>query len=303
MNIIRPVLITDAVLTDSNVPENDAPEFLLATTYDLNDEVMVTTDGVHGVFISLIESNTGNQPENDDPVDPVNWARSTATNRWAMFSNQINDQTEMATEIVVEFTPASLVNGIALFNISGQSVGIIVDDPTDGQVYNETFNLSDNSGVNDWFAWYFEPISRQDTVAALDLPPYINAVITVTITNTGGIARCGAFTFGAQRRLGATDFGTGIGITDYSVKERDTFGNPVITQRNFAKRASYAVTADTRYVGTIQQTLSELRTRPLAWIGSLDYPSTIIYGYYKDFDVVLSNSSKSTLSIEVEGLT
>lgn len=303
MNIIRPVEVTDAVLTSSNVPETDAPEFLIGTSYALDDEVMVSTDGVHSVFVSLQAANQGNQPENDDLIAPVFWARKSATNTWAMFSNQINDQTEMADEIIVVIDAGSLVDGIAFFNLEAQSITIVVDDPVDGIVYDETITLIDASGVNDWFAWYFEPIVRQDVAGVLDLPPYANATITVTITNTGNTAKCGVMTFGAQRRLGATDYGTGIGIVDYSRKERDTFGNSVIIKRNFVKRANYAVTADTAYVATIQQTLSSLRTVDMAWIGSVDFPSTIIFGYYKDFDVILSSPSKSQLSIEVEGLT
>ena len=303
MNIIRPVTITDTVLTSSNVPEADAAEFSLGTSYALDAEVMVTTDGVHSIYISLQAANLGNQPELDDLVAPTYWARKSATNKWAMFSSQINDQTEMADEIVCVFDAASLIDGIAFFNLEAQSVTVVVDDPVDGIVYNETITLIDVAGVNDWFAWYFEPIVRQDVAGLLDLPPYANATITVTITNTGSIARCGVFTFGSQRRLGDTDFGTGIGIVDYSRKERDTFGNPVTVKRNFAKRANYVVTVNTGYVGTIQQTLSGLRTVDMAWIGSVDYPSTIIFGYYKDFDVILSTPSKSQLSIEVEGLT
>lgn len=303
MNIIRPVNIDNSVLTSSNVTEADKPEFSLVTSYALDAEVMVTTDGVHSIYVSLKSSNVGNQPEYDDPVTPVNWARKSATNRWAMFSSQINDQTQRAGEIVIVLDATSLVDGVAFFNLDAQSITISVDDPVDGIVYNKTIQLIDNSGVNDWFSWYFEPITRQKVAGVLDLPPYANATITITITNTGGTAKCGVFTFGAQRKLGDTDFGTGIGIVDYSRKERDTFGNPVTVKRNFAKRANYSVTADTNYVSTIQNTLSDLRTVDMAWIGSVDYPSTIIFGYYKDFDVILSNYTKSQLSIEVEGLT
>jgi len=303
MNIIRPVTITDAVLTSSNVPEADAAEFILGTSYALDAEVMVTTDGVHSIYISLQASNQGNQPEDDDLVTPIFWARKSATNRWAMFSDQINDRTEMADEIVVVFDAAALVDGMAFFNVDATQITIVMDDPVDGVVYDKTFDLIDNSGVADWFAWYFEPIRIQDTLGALDLPPYSNATITVTITNTGEVAKCGVVTFGSQRQLGITDHGTGIGIVDYSRKERDTFGNPVVIQRSFAKRANYVVTANTGYVGSIQQTLSELRTTNLAWIGSVNFPSTIIFGYYKDFDVILSNPSTSKLSLEIEGLT
>ena len=303
MIILRPVEVTDAVLIASDVPENDEAEWDIATSYSEGDTEMRTVSGVHSVYVSLQNANLGNIPEDDDLVAPIWWARQGATNRWAMFSNQINDQTTRADEINVTLTPGALVNGVSFFNINAATVQIIMDDPVDGIVYDETFGLVDSSGVNDWYAWYFEPIVRQKTLAVLDLPPYVSADITVAIEDTGNTAACGLMTMGAQRKLGDTDFGTGVGIVDYSRKQRDTFGNPVITKRNFTKRSDYSVTVDTDYVGTVTNTLADFRTTPMTWIGSVDFPSTIIYGYYRDFNIVLNNYTKSLLSIDVEGLT
>ena len=303
MIIIRPVEITDTVLTFSDVPENDEAEWLVGTSYNEGDRVMRTVAGTHSVYISLQNGNIGNVPEDDSLTSPVYWARESATNRWAMFSNQISDQTEQADEINVTLTPAALVNAISFFNLDAAEVQIIVDDPVDGVVYDQTFDLVDDSGVNDWYAWYFEPIVRQRTLAVLGLPPYSNADIDVVVRQTGGIARCGLVSFGAQRRLGDTDYGSGIGIVDYSRKERDTFGNPVIVERNFSNRVDYTVTIETRYAGAVRNTLSDYRTTPMTFIGSENFPSTVVFGYYRDFNVVLSNPTKSLLSLEVEGLT
>jgi hypothetical protein len=303
MIIIRPVEITDAVLAVTDVPEADAPEWIFSNVYAIDTEVMRTVAGTHSVYVSLEAGNTENYPEDDDPVTPVHWARVRATNRWAMFSDQINDQTTQADEINVTLTPAALVNAMAFFNLDAATIHIVMDDPVEGVVYDETYSLVDASGVNDWYAWYFEPIVRQKTLAVLDLPPFITADILVTIEDTGDTAECGLVTMGAQRKLGDTDYGTGVGVVDYSRKDRDTFGNPVITPRNFTKRSDYSVTVDTAFVDAVQNTLAELRTVPATWIGSVNFPSTIIYGYYRDFNIVLSNPTKSLMTIDVEGLT
>ena len=303
MNIISPVQVTDAVLTSSDVPENDAPEFDIGTTYALNDKVMVTTAGVHSVYVSLIASNTGNQPEDDDPVNPQYWARVSATNRWAMFSDQISDRTEQAAEINVSLSPGALVNALSFFSLDAVEVTVVMTDPSEGEVYSRTFELVDASGVNTWYDWYFEPIVRQSDLAVLDLPPYPSADIDVTISNPSGVAKLGLFDMGVNRRLGDADFGTSVGIQDYSRKERDTFGNPVVVRRNFSKRADFTVTVDTNYVSEVQRILAANRTTPITWIGSTEYGATIVYGYYRDFNIILSNYSKSLLNVEVEGLT
>lgn len=305
MIIVRPVEVTDAVLTSSDVPENDAAEFSLISAYDFNELVMVTTDGVHSIFKSIIpgnNTNTGNQPEDDDPVTPVSWARVSATNRWAMFSDQISDQTEQADSIEVVLLPTSLVNAVSFFNVDANTIQVVMNDPIEGEVYNNTVTLSDLSGVNNPYEWYFEPISVQKTLSLIDLPPFINATITITITKTGSTAKLGLVSFGSQKRLGVTNVGLSSGIRDYSTKERDTFGNPVIVPRNFSKKANYVITIDTNSADTVQRILSELRTTPITFIGSVDLPHTILYGIYNDFSII-SQITKSIFNLEVEALS
>ena len=109
-------------------------------------------------------------------------------------------------------------------------------------------------------------------------------------------------TIGAQQNFGETDHGAGIGIVDFSKKESDTFGNPVIIPRNFAKRGNFLTFIETVNVSFIAQTLSSLRTTPSAYIANVDIPASIIYGFYKDFDITIL-PNKSTLQMEIEGLT
>lgn len=303
MKIIRPTAVNDARLASSNVPEADAPEWAVGTSYALGAEVMVTADGVHSIFKSLIAANVGNVPQDDDPVTPAKWARVSATNRWAMFSDQLSDQTEQADSIIVELSGGSLVNGLALYRLDAVSVRVTMTDPVDGVVYDREQTLVDAGAVSDWYAYYFEAITRQTTLGVLDLPPYLNAVLRVEVLHPASVAKCGLLTFGAQFKIGETDWGASVGIVDYSRKERDTFGRPVIVERNYSRRSNYAVTINTPFVATVQDVLAEYRTVPLTWIGSEKYPSTVVYGYYRDFDLVLSNYAISLLNIEVEGLT
>ena len=303
MIILRPIKINDTSLIESNVEENDAPEWNASTAYSNGANVMRTGDGIHSVYRSLHSNNTGNFPENDSLTQPEHWARVSATNRWAMFSDQLNDQTEQTESIVISVVPGTLMDGISFFGLDAGLIEISVNDPVDGDVYKKQFPLIDSSGVNNWHSWYFEPVIREDTLAVLDLPAYAAATVTIEIRNLGGVAKSGLISMGSQMRIGDADYGTGIGIVDYSRKERDSFGNAVVVQRNFTRRADYRVTVETSFVGTLQNTLSRLRTIPLTWIGSIHYPSTVVYGYFRDFNIVLDNPTTSQLSIDVEGLT
>ena len=299
MIIIRPVLIDDSVFTSSNVAETDHPDWVIGTPYTAGNVVQVTDDLIHSVYEAL-GATTGDYP----PDNPDKWLRISATNQRAMFSDQISDTTDKAVLIDVTLTPAAVVNAISFFGLDAVSVTVEMDDPIDGIVYTNTVTLTDTAAaVNNWWSWYFEPIIRQSDLVLLDLPPYASADINITISEPTGTAKCGLVSIGSQQQLGTTNHGSGVGIIDYSRKELDSFGRPIITPRNFSKRASYDVSVPTTQVSAVQKTLSELRTTPLTWIGDENNEATIVYGYYRDFDIIIATPTLSSATIDVEGLT
>ncbi len=299
MIIIRPVTINDSVLTSSDVPETDYSEWLIGSAYTAGNTIQVTDDTIHSVYEAL-GATTGDYP----PDNPDKWLRISATNTWAMFSDQISDTTDKAVEILVTLTPGSVVNAISFFNLDAASVTVEINDPVDGIVYTNTVTLIDaTTAINDWWSWYFEPVVRQVDLVLLDLPPYSAADINITISEPTGTAKCGLVSIGLQQTLGTANHGTGVSIIDYSRKDLDSFGRPVVTQRNYSKRASYDVTIPTSQVGSVQRTLGDLRTTPLTWIGDANNEATIVYGYYRDFDIVIATPTVSSSTIDVEGLT
>ena len=299
MIIIRPITINDTVLTSSNVPETDHSDWLVGTAYTAGNTVQVTDDLVHSVYEAL-GATTGDYP----PDNPDKWLRLSATNTWAMFSDQISDDTERALTIEVTLTPGSIVNGISFFGVSASTIHVEMDDPTLGIVYDKTVTMVDSSPtINNWWSYFFEPITLQSDLVLLDLPPFSSADINITISAPSGTAKCGLVSIGSQQSLGITNHGTSVSITDYSRKDLDSFGRPIITQRNFSKRASYDVSVQTVQVGAVQKTLANLRTTPLTWVGDEGSEATVVYGYYRDFDIVIATPTLSSATIDVEGLT
>lgn len=308
MIILVPTDINDTTLTSTNVPETDFTDWVTATGYVEGDQRQITTPDIHTVY-ECIQAHTSN-PTNKPSVDVDTetgigsyWIRLGATNPWAMFTDQISDRTEQATNIVVTITPGDVVNGIALFNLSGVSVQVQINDPTDGIVYDTTVELIEDEGVDDWYEYWFSPVETKSDIALIDLPAYSSADVIVTIDGGVGTAACGLLTLGYQREIGTTEHGTSVGIIDYSRKERDTYGRPIIRDRGFSKLANYRILVETDRISFIQNLLADLRTTPLTWIGSESYGATIVYGYYRDFDLVFRDPVTSPANIEVEGLT
>lgn len=302
MQIIKPVTVTNSILTSSNVTEDDYAEWASGTTYNVGDKVIVIGT-THKVYESLVGSNLGNDPTTDDGT---NWLTLGATNRWKAFDQKISDPVVRATNISYTLAdPNSNVTSVALFGLKGSSANVTVTDATEGEVYNQTVSLLDNRNIVDWYTYFFEEQVQREQAQFLDLPPYLGADIDVVVTaNTGENTELGQLVLGFLSNLGTTSYGTAISIEDFSRKETDAFGNFIVVERAFSQLADFDVQFETGNARKIQRTLASLRATPVVYIGSPDTAyGTTIYGFYRRFDLTLEGPSLSFGAIEVEGLT
>lgn len=301
MQAIEPLTITDSLFVSSNLTEDDYAAWSAGTTYALGNRVIVVS--VHKVYESAANSNIGNDPTTD--TTGTYWIEVGATNKWKAFDQHISDPaTNPDTIQYVISSGTTVVNSLAFFGLSADTVQIqVVVSAT--EVYNTTFPLLDNSTIVDWYTYFFEPASiKAQELLVVDLPAYTGATITITITDTGETVQVGQVVLGNLVALGRTGYGSSIGIEDYSRKERDTFGNPVIIERAFAQKANYEVSILTVNARRVQKFLSDYRATPIVWIGNQDPTyGLIVYGFYTQFSINLSTYSTSYSTIEVEGLT
>ena len=301
MQAIEPLTITDGLFVSSNLTENDYAAWAAGTTYALGNRVIVVS--VHKVYESAANSNIGNDPTTD--TIGTYWIEVGATNKWKAFDQHISDPATNANTIVyVISSGTTVVNSLAFFGLSADTVQIqVVVSAT--EVYNTTFPLLDTSTIVDWYSYFFEPAAiKAQELLVVDLPAYTSATITITITDTGETVQVGQVVLGGIVTLGRTGYGSSIGIEDYSRKERDAFGNPVIIERAFAQKANYEVSILTADARRVQNFLSDYRATPIVWIGNQDpIYGLIVYGFYTQFSINLSTYSTSYSTIEVEGLT
>jgi hypothetical protein len=296
MKIVRPAAITDSVLVSSNVPETEHAAYNAATTYALGDKVIVAAE--HRIYESLQSANTGNTPS----TSPTWWLDLGATNRWRMFDNRISNTTSQAASIEVVLQVADRVNTLALLNLSATTVRVQMTDSTEGAVYDTTFSTVSDSGITDWFAYYFEPIVPITELIVSDLPNYYNATITVTITAATGSASIGELIAGSSRLIGDTQYGVQLGIQDYSVKSQDAWGGYEITERAYRKTASFDVWVPNGMIGEMLRLMASYRATPILYIGTDVYGSTAVLGFYKDFSLSISYPTVSVYNLTVEGL-
>jgi hypothetical protein len=302
MKIVRPITIADANLISSSVAENDYAAYNAGTTYGLGDRAIYVIADTHWVIESLQAGNIGHTPTG--ATTDLWWLAIGYTNRWKMFDGAIQSQTSAADEVVVSLASATeRLDSVALFNIDCATAQVTVTDITDGLVYDETVSMTSPSGITDWYAYFFEPITRITDYVFTELPPYLNATVEITLSNAGSTVLCGACVLGLSREIGGTQVGAQAGIQDYSVKQQDDFGNYTVLERAYNKRAVFQVKVENTLIDELQTILAGFRATPVVYVGDDNYASTMIYGFYKDFSVVISYQDVSILSIELEGLT
>ena len=294
MKIITPVVITDAKLVSSSIPETDHPAWNAATAYAEGDRVILTS--THSIYQRLVAGTTAGSPD----VDPANWQRVGPTNRWAMFDRAVGSLSTATGSMTVTLAPG-MVRGFALVDVNASTAVITMTSGVE-TVYSRTVDLRDGTNIIDWESYFFGDFLRRKTLILTDLPPYGEAHVTVTISG-GGTVSVGTVVVGSLFDLGISTHGMSLGIVDYSVKSTDAFGVTSVVERAWAKRMTVPVVLDTFKVDEVHRRLASIRAVPVIWIGGDQLDQSVIYGFFKDWSIDVAYAAISYCSLTVEGLT
>lgn len=296
--IVKPVTVTAATVTDSNVSElhstYDPAAWVSAAAYSEGDLVGRTT--THKVYVA----KTNHSGETTAPEsDTTNWRVAYATNKFKMFDRVLGLATKNETTIEQEITPTEEVDTVTLHGVVGNTVTV-----TRGS-HSET-KTARNRLVRDWYEFFTEPyVQRSDVVFTI---PTTGGAITVTIDAGAGspanIAECGECFVGLAHDVGPVEAGATAGIIDYSTKDADDFGNFTVTERAFAKRMQVRMLLDTADVAALQWLLASLRATVAVYIGKGDdFEVLVVAGFYRALETVIAYPEQSLMSLEVEGVT
>ena len=298
MQVLAPITVTDAMLLSSTLAETEHAAWASGTTYAKG----VRAIKAHKVWESAVGSNT-----NHDPVDDTAhawWLEVGPTNRWAMFDEVVSTASRDSTDITVEIAPGAYVDAVALVAGIGGTARVQVHDGP-ALVYDRTQPL-DSTPIMDWADYFFADQQLAGELLFQGLPRYLSAAITVTLTAAAGEAALGALVLGRLHDLGGTLTGASAGITDYSRKEADAFGNTILLRRAYAKRSQQRLMLDALSLRRVHAVLSELRATPAVWIGALDtalFGPLVVYGWFRSFSIDIRGPVYSYCSLEIEGLT
>ena len=297
MRVIKSVVTTDAILTSSNIPEDEYPVWVSGTSYTALDKVIYQ----HKIYQRIVTGTGTTTPD----LDQINWLDDGYTNRYRMFDNIISSVSSRTGGIEFTLTPNQIINGIALLNVNASTVRVVMNDPIEGVVYDRTKELRSSSNVIDYYSYFFAPLINLgdlDTAIFLDLPNKPTATITVYVSSGVGLVEVGEVVYGVQSVVGRTNYGTAIGITSYSRKDTDEFGKVTVVKRKNSKYADYDIDIDNTNLAFVQRLFQDIDSVPCVFIGNPEMEELIVYGFYKDFKATISFPTVSKCTLRVEGL-
>lgn len=300
LKVVLPMAITPAMMIDTNVLQDDYPEWVSTATYAKAQRTMIAD--IHKVYESVADGNTGNNPT--ATVAEPKWLLVGDTNRWRAFDKSISSQTANPYTITYQIRPGRAVTYIAALNLTGAtSMRIRMVDPAYGEVYNKVIALASIPVSVGWWEWFFgERVVPSESLFA-GLPTFPFADIFIEIAGTVALA-VGTIILGQMRTftLGVKT-GARVGIQDYSRKDRTEFGDTIVDQRGYAKRASFSLPIENSQVDSFNKFMASVRATACLWIGSDKYEATTVYGFYKTYEIILDNGCTSEAEIDLEGLT
>lgn len=272
MQIVRthPIAFDDITI---DITEDDAPDWLVGTTYDLNDEVIRD----HKIYVSAIASNTGNDPllENQT-LSSARWIFKSHTNAFKFVDGTIGNATEGTTSVTIELANLSNVNALVIFGLQGFSLSVEGRSAADAVLYTHSQNISGREVYN-YYDWYFGEF--EETVDRVALTELDNRVATATITVTGTNIRIGEVAVGEIAQIGrALADGTSGEVISYTRTEFNSYGLLQNVRGPTRTEMKYAVHVTRARFDAVKRIMDKLQGQLVAAIGSPSRRSTIQLG-------------------------
>ena len=251
--MIVPALINDATLLSSNIPEDDYDNWV-AGTFAEGDRVIRSV--THSVYEALTD-HTGTLPPEQDGV---NWIRVGSTNRFRAFDSSVGQSANKLELITYKVSPLTRCDSIALINMVAVTVQVIVRNGANVVVYDQTKDLVDTSGIENWLDYFLFDGEYQPEHVFINLPINPDGSVEIKIqATTGATAEVGEIVIGKSVELGIVLDQSRSGFTDYTIRQQDPFGNVTFTVRPTARKAEWVLESQTTANRRIQRALEQVR--------------------------------------------
>lgn len=229
---------------------------------------------------------------------PLKWLDLGFTNKYKCLDKSLSSQTENAGDITMSFV-VQKIDSIYLFRVQADSITIKVTDTDSSTViYEETTPMIVKNGAT-WYDYFFTEYSVKTKLVS-PVPLSFNALVEITLSSTT-TAKVGLVGIGRSNYVGGTLYGSSMGIIDFSTNVTNDSGETYVQQGNYKLRNSLNVDVPTGLTDTVFNKLVEYRAIPVVFEND-EFDNLVLYGIYKNFELVVSTPTISKMSIQLESL-
>ncbi len=298
LSFILPLTIQASMVTSSTAVSHSTTEatWNAATSYAKGVIVFRSTFGRR--YENLVPGVNSGLPEDT----PDRWYDLGATDQMSMFDAEVSTQTIADDTLTVVFQPGAF-NSIFLAGLDGTWLSVTVKAaPGGATIYSYTGTL-EGSEPSDYYEYCFDPFKAKTDFIAFGVDPYGACEVTITVTNPGGIARCGMASMGDLTALGQSLQGVTVEPKSYAKIATDTRGATSIRKGKSARDMAINALVPLDETDAVIDALTKVMGVPCVWIGTdsarLKSMRTFGLGNGKmNYD----SSYNATLSLTVNGM-
>ena len=251
--------------------------------------------------VNFTETAVAHRYEVWSPEDtPLKWDDLGYTNKYKCLDQSLSSQTVKDGDITMSFI-INKIDEIYLLNLIGTSLSVTVSttDTVPIVLYDETIDLIYKDGGT-FYNYFFNDFAYK-TKATFAVPIALFVKVDITIFASAGSAKVGLVGMGQSYYIGATNYGAGIGMIDFSKKSVDSNGETYLVQSNYKATNDLAVDIPTGLTDYVYDLLILYRSTPVIFRND-QYDSLIVFGIYSKFNILINTPTVSKMSISLESL-
>jgi hypothetical protein len=283
----------------SNLPEDDAPAYNAATTYDIND-LVVFENAVYGC---LVDGTVNRQPDlfSSRFQTPQFWALRGPTNAFAAVDGVLSTPTvNLAGNIVFTITDFANIAGVGIFDAFGTTAKAEFFSSTDTLLETQEINLL-GFNLNSYYDWLFTAPTSGNTNHIFSGFPVGSVKVVLTIT--GDSTRLGEVSIvQTGYNIGHALYGTNIRVASRSIYEDDEFGLPRYVKRPSRVNATFQIYGGQVLVDTLWGALRALSGDVVVYQAQEGRSVTTGVGIARDITVPVDFPAGYIFSFEIEGV-
>lgn len=252
----------------------------------------------HRTYTSAVAGNLGNPL-----TDATKWVDVGATNAWAMFDYKRNRGTSCQSLLTVVLNPGRRITSLVLMGVSGALVNAVMTVAA-ATVYTANRPMTGRHTLS-WSDYFFGTFEQVENLLLNDLPPYANAVLTITITGSDTV-KCGSCVIGNSVYLGEVEDDAATDEPNFSVIDRDEFGEVILNPKRSIPETEQVVYADASRANLLRSVRRSLNAKAAVWSGIGDnnehdlFDSFLILGIYRNFKI-RARDGQAVVDLALEG--